>query len=789
MYGFGYNGETGVNPGWGHTSNGWVNASFNLSSDVGQTVIIRWVFGSDPAYCTADPPPNGNPAMFGVVIDNISLGSFDHNFDDNNMQGMTVGNLRAPGGQLWHIAQVPDAADGEYVLRNNDPATGLYNPNMLNFAYSPIVTMPDVGQIRVDFQLKGVFSDQQDGPNLMMRILPHDVWYLICNPTGDPGGNQWNRYVTSSAFTSWVWFTETWSPDGYLPADMYGGQDVQFRLEWRSDTSGQFSGPMVDCLTVFQVLDLPPAKDLTIELTDGNVQLDWLDPLHSGEVEPGWIQHCGDLYNSIGWNEDENYMRTVATRFNTIQLANANAIGGILTKVSFMAAYNSLTPFTIKVWTGGTSPSSPGTLVREQVFTGNFVANQWLEVELTNPVPIVQGQEIRFGYEFTATPDGGIAAFIPCCDGGEPVANYGNLILNGNSWQTLSAQFGNWMIRGYVDGASSPVILGERTRNMPEHTGYVVYRKNSVLSDYEVIASLPQTQTSYVDTNPVVNQVNFYTVTADYEGYESTISNEESIYYASLDLVYFVHDDGIPFSQSTAFNGTRLNKFTPEIGPSGGYKAVAIEFFIQTRSSGQAMNFEIWNEGADGLPGELVYERLLPAATVIQDWNLLILDDVPELGFSSGSFFAGFRTLASHSRLGLSENTVGHTYFRSPTGQYTIHPDRCLMVRAWVDPTFVSEIDPYVLPTVLTARNYPNPFNPETTISFTMPSKGHVSVQIYNIKGQLVQLLYDDEADAGLRTITWDGNDIAGNNVSSGIYFYKVQTDKETVVNKMLLMK
>ena len=97
----------------------------------------------------------------------------------------------------------------------------------------------------------------------------------------------------------------------------------------------------------------------------------------------------------------------------------------------------------------------------------------------------------------------------------------------------------------------------------------------------------------------------------------------------------------------------------------------------------------------------------------------------------------------------------------------------------------------YVLPVsqALTLSNYPNPFNPETTISFNNPQSGKVNLSIFNIKGQLVKTLLDDETSAGPHSLVWNGKDERGKNVASGIYFTKIKTDKSVQTKKMLLIK
>jgi len=85
--------------------------------------------------------------------------------------------------------------------------------------------------------------------------------------------------------------------------------------------------------------------------------------------------------------------------------------------------------------------------------------------------------------------------------------------------------------------------------------------------------------------------------------------------------------------------------------------------------------------------------------------------------------------------------------------------------------------------------NYPNPFNPSTTISFNLASAGHVNIDIYNIKGQKVKNLTNDVLGAGRHSVIWNGEDSAGRLVGSGVYFYRMTTAGYSSVQKMMLIK
>ena len=103
---------------------------------------------------------------------------------------------------------------------------------------------------------------------------------------------------------------------------------------------------------------------------------------------------------------------------------------------------------------------------------------------------------------------------------------------------------------------------------------------------------------------------------------------------------------------------------------------------------------------------------------------------------------------------------------------------------------FVSEIgeETPVIETKLIG-NYPNPFNPETTISFSTSKKENVEIIIYNIKGQKVITLTNEIYDEGKHIITWNGSDDNNQKASSGIYFYRMRTEDKTQIRKMILLK
>lgn len=94
------------------------------------------------------------------------------------------------------------------------------------------------------------------------------------------------------------------------------------------------------------------------------------------------------------------------------------------------------------------------------------------------------------------------------------------------------------------------------------------------------------------------------------------------------------------------------------------------------------------------------------------------------------------------------------------------------------------------IPTEFTvSQNYPNPFNPTTNIKYGIPQDAKVSLVIYNMLGQVVKTLVDQEQEAGYYTVRWDGTNDFGSRVSSGIYIYRITAGKYTSTMKMNLLK
>jgi len=111
-----------------------------------------------------------------------------------------------------------------------------------------------------------------------------------------------------------------------------------------------------------------------------------------------------------------------------------------------------------------------------------------------------------------------------------------------------------------------------------------------------------------------------------------------------------------------------------------------------------------------------------------------------------------------------------HDWFEIPPGVQTIRPG-------------------FVPRSFSLSQNYPNPFNPLTSIEYSLARGSQVELSIYNVVGERVRVLVDERQRAGVYRATWDGKDGAGNEVASGVYFYRLVAGDHTFNRKMLLVK
>jgi hypothetical protein len=765
-YSFGFEHGEGPNiAGWGGAGLAWQNASFSLATYAGQNVKIRFAFASDPAYSTGD-----NPALFGMMVDDILLGSYS-NTGVNDGQ-MTWSSLVPLGGDIWHIGEdaLAPSPTHVYICQN---AQGTYNVNMMDYLYSPAIPLPASGDIRADFMITGNFTDPNTFPDVDYfgwEISVNDgvTWYAMSNPYGSATGN---NYVYSDAPATWSSMTSTYSVDGYISD--YAGQTAIFRWYFRSDADTPAgTGIMIDDFKIYNDIFLAEPSNLTAEVDANNVELAWSNP--GGGGTPGWLQYDdGVNFSAIGLTNGGNL--EVAAKWAP---SGTNSIlpyvGMNITQVKIWAALAGIT-YTIKIYTGAS-----GNEVYSQVVT-NPVIGDWNTVTLTTPFTIPTGTYVWVGY---LCPHAA-GEFVAGIDAGPAVAGFGDMYRVGSGWNSLynasaGANDGNWNIEAYVaDAAGNPVRITPANTRDRDITNFKVYR------DEVEIATLANNVFNYTDLG-VAGGLHSYYVTAMYDANESLPSNTATVYVLPTNYAEMGFDDNSPEQGYTVGSSNSMAVFFQH-----DHEATLKYIKVYVASVGNSpMILRIFdNNGAGGLPGpNHLTQFTYPATSIVQGWNFIPVPTGSDITISDGSFYVAIYEYSNASQVGLDTNANGHSYTKTAAGWAPLTLGE-LMIHAIVENGAAGSDDNVVIPLVLAASNQPNPFNPNTTISYSVPKDGQTTLAIYNLKGQLIRTLVNGNAKAGSFNASWNGKDDKGNSVASGIYFYRLTNEHQTITNKMLLSK
>jgi len=576
-------------------------------------------------------------------------------------------------------------------------------------------------------------------------------------------------------------------------------------------------------------LDAP--TDLAATVVGNDVTLDWTSP--QGPQTGEWVSWSDNsaIGNSIGTDGAANF--DVAHRFDATDLAAH--VGNTLTQMKFVPMYQNAV-YTVKIWTGG-SATAPGTLVHSQV--ANHIIENWTTVILTNPVPITSGMQLWVGYNVNT--QGGFPAG---CDNGPQFEGKGNM-MNFGGWTTLSQVSPtltyNWLIQSFMaDGArlknvAMPAIAeqplqkpsGELTNKliMPARNidravlmGYRVYRDGSFIS----AVGDPET-TTYTDMD-LPNGDYVYGVSAVYNTGESlpatidvnvNLELGEEILFDSFEEYADFATDLAPWTLLDQ-DGSNTYGFT-DISFPGSESPMAYIAFNPASTVPPIT-------GMDAFEGDKMAASFAAVTPPNNDWMVtpqITLGTNSSLKFMAKSHTANYGL--ERFRVGVSTMPMiivqgfqylsGTDYVEAPAqwtefsydlsaydGQEVYIAIRCVSNDAFVfyvdnfsvhsDGGFVDNEDE-IAPAFTTAlqANYPNPFNPTTTIRYSVKDDAPVAIEIYNLKGQKVKTLVSESKTAGEHTAVWNGTDDSGRQVSTGVYFYKMNAGKYSATRKMIMMK
>ena len=503
---------------------------------------------------------------------------------------------------------------------------------------------------------------------------------------------------------------------------------------YTAGVSAVYAGGESDIVEVVFTFDLqddfyPPSNPAAVVEDYNDVLVTWEAPSGGGAVE--WMRwDSGENGDAIGLTEGGSFY--VASHWNPSDLTDYD--GAEITKIEFFP--NDPGDFVISVWTG----PNAGTLVTSEVVASPTVG-AFQEVILSSAVTIDASQELWFGYEVTHA----VGTYPAGCDAGPAIAGYGDMIsFDSVSWDPLS-EFGldyNWNLAAYVEGRDGEAIVISKPRRAEKA---VAVSRN--LTERNPFSSMPA----------------------------SHVRDSRSL------AGYYVYRDGTQIEDT--LDPTILS-FLDESLDAGTYEYTIEAYYT---------NPEGISDPTAPVSATVVLDPPINVEASSQPPNIIVTWDAPARGIESYTVYRDGAEIAS-GVVGLMCIDI-----QVPTGEYIYNVKAVYeggYESAMSDDAEVDHVDgdDILKPTVTELTgNYPNPFNPTTKISFSLAEAGQVSINIYNMKGQLVKTLVNAELDNDYHEIVWNGVDDSGKSVSSGVYFYKLSTNngggRYTSTKKMILLK
>jgi len=717
FYSFGSEFGEGPNiPAWGGSSDGYVDASFDLSNYASQDVMIRFAFASDPAVSTDD---GSNTGWFGVRIDDINIaGVFlsDGDGATGDTQLVTGFGVEA-GGDFWNIVEDTTAPSPTHAMACQN-ASGSYEVNLLDYLVSPAISLPNTeDDIIADFMLRGSFNDTDAFPDVDyfgFEVSTDDgiTWNAMSNPLGDPDGT---NYVYSSSVSEdpaeWGSMVNSFSIEGVLPQE-WAGTDVRFRIYFKTDEDTPDGvGLFVDDFKVYSNFDLPvPMNTTAIEVPAG-VQVEWDAPIGGDTV----IQNSSDNAWASYVNDGQPYAQ---------KIVNDTDAAILVTGVNF-ALYNEggTVTGTANVFVYDDNAGLPGDVLSTVENVENIANQAYTSVNLVDIVEVAAGEAVYVGVGNFETTTQGLLADATSTN----LNSFANLE---GQWTDLATAYNNSLNNV---GISATVLIPDP--NAATADGYNIYHSLDA-SNFVMVGSVAGDVNEYLHTAPTADAVNYYQIKSVFGENESGPSITAQVFVLSETSAIIGYDDGTAeVGYNAGVTHSSAVKFTPNIDPNFTEATLTTaQVFIETPAT-QSMIIRIFDDsGENGLPGTQLLQKVYPATSFVQGWNNIEFPADNSVAISEGSFYIGIFEVAGCSAIGLDTNSVaGYSYVDD--GGWAPLTSGNLMIRAILDGVVSNDSDA-VNPTVLSATNYPNPFNPSTTIAFNMPNDGKANISIINIKGQ-----------------------------------------------------
>ena len=483
---------------------------------------------------------------------------------------------------------------------------------------------------------------------------------------------------------------------------------------------------------------LPPNNVLATVQTYNDVLVTWEPP---GGATDEIYYHSGYDNNGIGTNGVASWI--CAARFTADELA-AFYGGWAITGVNIFLHSMDFSAVGIRVYQGG-SFGNPGTLVYEQDITTAAVALAFTNHVLTTPIPLVAGNEYWLGYSMDATGDHPAAV-----DSGPAVAGKGDWMYFSGVWQEISVAFSlnyNWVITG-------------------------------VVTQSDAVASGKPLKTALIGNDRFQSREKSFGTATPEAAFRRTVRRDVQVAdNRSRSLAGFkVYRDGAMVHEIT--NPGILQWLDTGVAP-GNHSYYVTGVYTNPNGESDPSNTSAVNIV---LPQVINVNAVSNGANIVVTWGAL------ERALESYNIYRDGALVGTvTSNLFVNMNVPAGTYVYNVAGVFTGSYEGPWSADFLIEHT---DADPNLIPLVTSLDgNYPNPFNPTTTIKFGLHEVQVVSLNVYNIKGEKVRTLVSGELEAGYHSIVWDGRDESGKPAASGVYFYKMKADKFLQTKKMILMK
>ncbi len=481
-----------------------------------------------------------------------------------------------------------------------------------------------------------------------------------------------------------------------------------------------------------------PVTGVQAAATGPNVSVSWQRPLGPD----GWLHYDNGMhYCNIGTGSPSEL--DLAMRF----------------PVSALQEYSGMSIQALKIWTGttgefalriwkGDTPSAPDSLIYEQTFSP--VNDYFCEIELPVPLPIDTAHELWLGYHCNV-----VSGYPAGCDSGPARDGFGNLVNYRGVWSSLKTlqpelDF-NWNLSAYI-----------------------------VLADSRLAPEITPWESGNLALNSLKSKFNRTTLKEQSEPRETADSRSWIGYKVwRLHLGQETNDDSWalitpnPITElnliDTAWSNLPYSRYRWAVKAiySGGLMSAAafsnVIIYVQPVGTLTGFVHDLQNQPIQG--ATITCNGASASTNPIGEYMMPVLSGV-------------WSVTASHP-----------DYLPVTNDNITVATGQTTPVNFQLSPSAIE--DPHQIPVVATElmANYPNPFNPATTIAFSIKDACPVILTIYNLQGKAIKELLQGSLEPGKYSLVWDGTDRNGAGVASGVYYYKMIAGKYSSTRKMILLK